>query len=280
MPRLITLCCAKGRFGWSLVKSWVSFGKIEKDTRMQGKVVAITGASRGIGAAAARVFADAGARVVLLARSAGQITELADDIGCGAMALPCDIGRADAVADAFAHIVTTCGGLDVLIGNAGVIDPIARIADTNPAAWSDAIDINLKGVFYGMHAAIPLMRGHGGTIITVSSGAAHNPLEGWSAYCAAKAGAAMLTRAAHLEEAAHGLRIMGLSPGTVATDMQVRIKASGINPVSALDPSVHIPADWPARALLWMCGPGGDAYLGQEIALRDDSIRRAVGLIP
>lgn len=246
---------------------------------MQGKVVAITGASRGIGAATARVFADAGARVVLLARSTPEIQALAADIGRGALALPCDVADADAVKAALSHVVAECGRLDVLIGNAGVIDPIARLADANPQDWSRAIDVNLKGVFYGMQAAIPLMRERGGTIITVSSGAAHNPLEGWSAYCAAKAGAAMLTRAAYLEEGSNGLRIMGMSPGTVATDMQVKIKASGINPVSTLDPSVHVPADWPARLLLWMCGPGGDDWLGREVSLRDENIRRAMGLI-
>jgi NAD(P)-dependent dehydrogenase (short-subunit alcohol dehydrogenase family) len=247
---------------------------------MQGKVVAITGASRGIGAAAARVFAEAGARVVLLARSGREIAEVAEEIGGEALAIPCDIGDAGAVQTAMQKIGAACGGLDVLIGNAGVIDPIARISDARPQDWSAAIDINLKGVFYGMRSAIPMLRARGGgTIITVSSGAAHNPLEGWSAYCASKAGAAMLTRAAHLEEAENGLRIMGLSPGTVATDMQVKIKGSGINPVSQLDPAVHIAADWPARALLWMCGPGGDAYLGQEISLRDEKIRRDVGLI-
>lgn len=247
---------------------------------MQGKVVAITGASRGIGAATARVFADAGARVVLLARSEGEITALAAEIGRGALAIACDVGDAASVDAAMAQIMADCGGLDVLIGNAGVVDPIARIADAAPEDWGRAIDINLKGVFYGMRAAIPLMRAQGGgTIITVSSGAAHNPLEGWSAYCASKAGAAMLTRAAHLEEGMNGLRIMGMSPGTVATDMQVKIKASGINPVSELDPSVHIPPDWPAQLMLWMCGAGGDAYLGQEISLRDGGIRRAVGLI-
>ena len=88
----------------------------------------------------------------------------------------------------------------------------------------------------------------------------------------------MLTRAAHLEEAAHGLRIMGMSPGTVATKMQVVIKASGVNPVSQLDASDHIPAEWPARALLWMCSTAADQWLGQEISLRDETIRRAVGL--
>ncbi|QCO55783.1 SDR family oxidoreductase [Pseudorhodobacter turbinis] len=246
---------------------------------MQGKVVVITGASRGIGEATARVFADAGAQVVLLARTVSKIEAIAAEIGRGAMALPCDVSDMGSVQTALGRVAVECGGLDVLIGNAGMIDPIARISDANPDEWSRAIDTNLKGVFYGMQAAIPLMRARGGTIITVSSGAAHNPLEGWSAYCAAKAGAAMLTRAAHLEEGANGLRVMGMSPGTVATNMQVKIKASGINPVSELDPSVHIPADWPARLMLWMCGPGGDDWLGQEVSMRDETIRRAVGLI-
>jgi NAD(P)-dependent dehydrogenase (short-subunit alcohol dehydrogenase family) len=247
---------------------------------MQGKVVVITGASRGIGAAAARVFAKAGAKVALLARSGGQAEEVAAQLGADAMALRCDVADVGSVDGAIAAVMARWGRVDVLINNAGVIDPIARIADAKPQDWGHAIDINLKGVFYGMRAAIPIMRAQGGgTILTVSSGAAHSPLEGWSAYCASKAGAAMLTRAAHLEEAEHGLRIMGLSPGTVATDMQVVIKASGVNPVSQLDPSVHIPADWPARTLLWMCGDAADAWLGQEISLRDEGVRRAVGLV-
>lgn len=244
------------------------------------KVVAITGASRGIGEAAARVFAQDGWRVALLARSAQDITRIAGEIGPMALAMPCDVADAGAMHSALARVLAWGGSLDALVNNAGMIDPIARLADADPAEFARATSVNLNGVFNGMRAAIPLMRAQGaGTIITVSSGAAHGPMEGWGAYCSAKAGAAMLTRVAHLEEAASGLRIMGLSPGTVATDMQVRIKASGVNPVSQLDPSIHIPADWPARALLWMCGPGGDAHLGQEISLRDEAIRRAVGLI-
>ena len=171
------------------------------------------------------------------------------------------------------------GRLDVLIGNAGVIDPIAQLADADPEAWGKAIDINLKGIFYGLRAALPVMRAQGGgTIITISSGAAHYPVEGWSAYCASKAGAAMLTRMADHENRASGIRAMGLSPGTVATAMQEQIRASGVNPVSRLDWSAHVPADWPAKALAWMCGPGADPYLGQEISLRDEEIRRLVGL--
>ena len=247
---------------------------------MTQKVVAITGASRGIGAAAARAFAAAGWRVALLARSEGEIASLAEKIGADAMALRCDVSDWGSVQAAVQTVLARFGRLDTWIGNAGVIEPIARIEEVDPAAWGQAIDINLKGVLHGMRAVIPVMKRQGaGTIITVSSGAAHNPLEGWSAYCAAKAGAAMLTRAAHLEEGANGLRIMGLSPGTVATEMQVKIKASGINPISQLDPAVHIPADWPAKCLLWMCGPGADDWLGKEISLREESIRRTIGVI-
>jgi NAD(P)-dependent dehydrogenase (short-subunit alcohol dehydrogenase family) len=247
---------------------------------MDQKVVAITGASRGIGAAAARVFAGAGWRVALLARTEAEITALAETLGDDAMALRCDVADWTSVQAALQTVVARWGRLDALINNAGVIEPISHLEAADPALWGRAIDINLKGVMHGMRAAIPVMKQQGGgTIITVSSGAAHNPLEGWSAYCAAKAGAAMLTRAAHLEEGGNGLRIMGMSPGTVATDMQVAIKASGINPVSQLDPSVHIPAEWPARCLLWMCGPGGDDWLGKEVSLRDNAIRRAIGVI-
>jgi len=247
---------------------------------MQGQVVAITGASRGIGAAAARIFAAEGARVALLSRNAGAIAELADSIGPQAMALPCDVASWPEVTGAVGQIVSEWGGIDVWINNAGVIDPIARLEHADPAAWARLIDINLTGVFHGIRAVLPVMKPQRrGTIRTVSSGAAHRPLEGWSAYCATKAGALMLTQAAHLEEAEHGIRVLGLSPGTVATEMQVKIKASGINPVSALAWEDHIPADWPARALLWMCGPGAESYRGQEISLREDSIRRAVGLI-
>lgn len=247
---------------------------------MQGKVVVITGASRGIGAAAAREFAAAGAKVALLARSGGEIGRVAAGIGPDAVALACDVSDWAAVRDAMAQVVARFGRIDVLVNNAGVIEPIARLADADAGEWGRAVDINLTGVFHGMKAVIPQMRAQGGgTIITVSSGAAVNPLEGWSAYCAGKAGALMLTRLGHLEEGPHGIRVLGLSPGTVATEMQVKIKASGINPVSQLDPAVHIPADWPAKALVWMCGAAADPWLGQDVSLREDRVRRAVGLV-
>lgn len=246
---------------------------------IKGKTVLITGASRGIGEAAARAFAEAGARVVLAARDGDAVARIAAEIGDAAAGIACDVTDMAQVQAAVDLAVARFGKLDILIGNAGVIEPIARLDAADPAAWSRAIDINLKGVFHGMRAALPVMQAQGhGTIITISSGAAHNPLEGWSGYCASKAGAAMLTSCAHLEAGSAGLRIMGLSPGTVATDMQRVIKASGVGPIAQLEWEDHIPADWPARALMWMCSPDADDWLGREVSLRDEGIRRRVGL--
>jgi NAD(P)-dependent dehydrogenase (short-subunit alcohol dehydrogenase family) len=248
---------------------------------LSGKTVAITGASRGIGAAAVRAFAAAGANVVLIARDRDAIAALAGEIGQTALAVPCDVTRYWEMQAALNAGVDAFGGLDVLISNAGVIDPIAEIAAADPDAWSQAIDINLKGVFHGAHAALPLMLARGaGTLITVSSGAAVNPVEGWSAYCASKAGAKMFTACLHTEYGHRGIRALGLSPGTVATDMQREIKASGVNAISQLDWSVHIPPEWPAQALVWMCGPEADPWLGNDISLRDPAIRSAVGVGP
>ncbi|MEM9433638.1 MAG: SDR family oxidoreductase [Pseudomonadota bacterium] len=246
---------------------------------VNGQTVLITGASRGIGAAAAREFAAQGAHVLLLARSVSQIEALSEELGDQATALACDVSRYEDLQAAAAAALEKTGRLDVLINNAGVIEPVARLSDSAPEAWSHAIDINLKGVYYGAHAVLPHMIAQGsGSILTVSSGAAHGPLEGWSHYCTSKAGAAMVTRCIDKEAAEQGIRAMGLSPGTVATDMQVIIKQSGMNPVSQLDPSVHIPAVWPAKALVWMCSPEADDLIGEEISLRDDEIRRRVGL--
>lgn len=247
---------------------------------MTGKTVMITGASRGIGAEAARVFANAGANVVLLARSQDDIAAIAGEIGERAIAIPCNVARYSEMSSAVATTLQVFGGLDVLINNAGIVDPISHLGDADPDAWGHLIDINVKGVFNGIHAALPALKEcGGGSVLTISSGAAHNAIEAWSAYCASKAAVNMLNRSLHLEEAGNGIRAIGLSPGTVATEMQRKIKASGINPVSQLDWDVHIPADWPAKCLLWMCSAEADQYCGEEISLRDDGIRRAVGLI-
>ena len=251
---------------------------------LTNKTVVITGASKGIGAATARYFSRHGAKVVLAARSVGKIAQLADEIaesGGLASAYPCDVGNHQAVAGLMQYAQDTYGSVDILVNNAGLIDPISRIADSDPDEWGAVIDVNVKGVYHGLRYAIPLMRKQSaGTIINISSGAANSSLEGWSHYCASKAAVLRLTGVAHKEYHSDGVRVVGLSPGTVATDMQVSIKASGINPVSQLDPSSHIPAEWVAEAIAWLCTPEADAHLGSDFSIKTDEGRKAVGLPP
>ena len=249
---------------------------------LTGKTAIVTGASRGIGAATARELAAQGANVVLAARTATQVEEIAEELrskGSKAVALETDVASFASINSAVEHAVADFGSLDILVQNAGVIDPIGHLADADPQAWANATHINYLGVFYGLRAALPVMQRQGaGTIINVSSGAAHGPMEGWSHYCSAKAAAAMLTRCAHLE-AGDSVTVVGLSPGTVATYMQEAISGSGLNPVSQLDWSAHIPPEWPARAIAWLAGPDGRSFAGEEVKLRDEEMQERIGLV-
>lgn len=247
---------------------------------LTGKTALITGASRGIGEAAARVMAGYGANVVLAARSTSDIDRIAGEIGDNAMAVSCDVSRFQDLQKAVAAARDRFGGLDILVNNAGVIDPIARLEESDPDIWNQAVDINLKGVYHGLRAAIPVMKQHGGgVIINISSGAATGAIEGWSHYCATKAAVLSLTRCAHKENAQDNIRVVGLSPGTVATEMQRTIKDSGINPVSQLDWSAHISTEWVGKAIAWLATDAGRPYDGDDFSLKTEEGRRAVGLI-
>lgn len=250
---------------------------------LSGQVALVTGASRGIGEAAARSLAKYGAKVVLAARSGSDVERIAADIngnGGQAIAVTCDVAKYEDVEKAIRACLDKFGTIDILVNNAGIIEPISRIESSDPEAWSSVIDVNVKGVYFGLRAAVPHMLQKGsGTIINISSGAATGALEGWSHYCSSKAAALSLTRCGEKEFGDKGIRVIGLSPGTVATQMQVDIKASGINPVSQLDPSVHIPAEWVGEAICWLSTEAGDTYRGIDCSLRDEDVRKAVGLV-
>lgn len=254
---------------------------------LSGKTVFITGASRGIGEAAARKAAGYGANVVLVARGTSDIERISTEIGDKALALTCDVSDYDSVKEAIDTTVAHFGGLDVLVNNAGVIDPIARIEDTSPDAWGKVIDINIKGVYHCMHAAHPALLkaaastndGGRSVIINVSSGAAQGALEGWAHYCATKAAVASLTRCANKEWNENGISVIGLSPGTVATDMMRSIKKSGINAVSDIDWEVHISPDWVGEAICWLTTDAARQFDGTDFTIKTDEGRKLVGLI-
>ncbi len=248
------------------------------------KVALVTGASKGIGLAIAKLFAEHGMTVFLSARSDSLLqvaTKAMREDGLDVYALPFDVSDPKQMQHSIAHIKKQTGRLDILVNNAGVIDPISRIEDSDVDAWSRVIDINTKGVFYGIRFAAPIMKAQkSGTIINISSGAATGALEGWSHYCASKAAALSLTKCADKELRRFGVKVVGLSPGTVATDMQAAIKESGVNPVSQLDWSRHIPTDYVAKAALALTGDMADDWLGQDFSLKTNEGRAAVGLPP
>lgn len=251
-------------------------------SNLKGKTVLVTGASRGIGEAIARHCAAKGANVVLVARNKAALDTIATeirDLGGQSLAVQCDVSRYLDVQNAVAQAVKKFNRLDILVNNAGLIDPIARLADSNPEAWNFVIDVNVKGVYHGLRTVIPEMLKTGsGTIINISSGAATGALEGWSHYCSSKAAVLSLTRCADKEYGKQGIRVIGLSPGTVATDMQKSIRSSGMNPVSQLDWEIHIPPEWVAKAFEYLCDKAADDFLGTDFSLKDNEARRQIGL--
>ena len=246
---------------------------------LDGKVIIVTGASRGIGASASAALAKAGATVVLTARDGALTEQVAKSIGPSASSRACDVSDYAAFAALVADTVSRFGKLDALINNAGVIEPIATIADSDPAAWGRNVAINLTGAYHAIRAVLPgMLAAGGGTIVNVSSGAAIRPLEGWSAYCSAKAGLHMLTRAIALETAGKGIRVFGFQPGTTDTDMQVLIRASGVNPVSQIPREKLTPVALPAESIVYLCTPAADDLNGQEFSLNEPSFRARVGI--
>ena len=197
----------------------------------------------------------------------------------GSLAFACDVSDPASVGAAIAATGKAFGPPTILVNNAGVIAPIGRLADLDPEAFAGSIRTTLAGAAFAAMAVLPAMAAAGrGVIVNLSSGAAHKPLEGWSAYCSSKAGLAMLTRSIDLEYAAAGIRAIGFAPGVVDTGMQAEIRASGINPVSRLRREQLAHASEPATAIAFLCGPGGAEWAGQELDIREPRLRAAAGL--
>jgi NAD(P)-dependent dehydrogenase (short-subunit alcohol dehydrogenase family) len=232
---------------------------------LAGKRVLVTGGNRGIGLAAVQHLARAGAEVTFTARTAAGA---ASDIAEGVVA---------DVTDRAAMAALMARGFDAVVNNAGIITPIGRIDVVAIEDWAQNIAVNLVAAFHVIQLAIRAMP-KGGTIINLSSGAARRPMEGWSAYCAGKAGLAMVTQAVHAEFGDRGIRIFGFAPGVVDTDMQGTIRASGINPVSKIPREELAAPDDAAHAIAWLCTPAADPFVGQEVDVRHAAFRQAAGL--
>ncbi|MHB8255524.1 MAG: SDR family oxidoreductase [Acidiferrobacter sp.] len=184
---------------------------------LTGKVAVITGASSGIGEAAARLLHQEGVRVVLTARRGDRLKAIAQELGNGATFIPADVGDPKQVALLFSQVRERFGGVDLLFNNAGV-GYHSSFADSKPEEWRLTIDANLYGVLNCTHAAIPLMKGRPGAMIsTVSSVGGRYGIAGWSVYNATKFAVVGFHDALRKELGPEGIRVALIEPGAVWT---------------------------------------------------------------
>jgi 2-deoxy-D-gluconate 3-dehydrogenase len=194
---------------------------------LEGKVAIVTGAGRGVGRALALALVGAGANVVLAARSAGEIGEVAsevEDLGRRALAVPTDVTREGEVERLVRRAVEELGGLHVLVNNSGVIHD-APLTETSPEEWDRVVATNLRGTFLCMQAAGRhfLSRGEG-KVINVASNFAFMGVPRFASYCASKAAVVNLTRAAAVEWASRGVQVNAIAPGYIETSMNAALR--------------------------------------------------------
>lgn len=192
------------------------------NNNIKEKVIVITGASSGLGAAAARHLANEGATVVLGARRKERIEELANEInsnGGKALALVTDVTVAKDVKSLVDNAVKVFGKIDVIINNAGVM-PLAPLERLKIEEWNQMIDVNIRGVLHGIAAALPYMKEQkSGHVINLSSVAGHLVWEGSAVYSATKYAVRAITEGLRQETKPYNIRTTIVSPGAVSTEL-------------------------------------------------------------
>jgi 3-oxoacyl-[acyl-carrier protein] reductase len=186
---------------------------------LKGRSVLVTGGSKGIGKGIARVFANAGARVAILARHAEQAEAAAREIGHGAFGLSGDVTSLPNMEKAVKAVADRNGGLDVLCANAGIFPP-AKLEEMTDAQWDEVVDTNLKGTFHSVKAAIPFLKKstQGRIVITSSITGPVTGFPGWTHYGATKAGQLGFMRTACIELAKYGITVNAVMPGNIITE--------------------------------------------------------------
>lgn len=244
-----------------------------------GKTAFVTGASRGIGLETARQLVARGWKVGMAARS-GTVAEAAESLGTdNAAAVQCDVADWNEVKSACDIVSKRFGTITALVNNAGVIDPVGRMADTDPAEWVHLLQINIGGPMNAARAVLPgmLKRGHG-VIVNLSSGAAHTVVEGWSSYCSSKAGLNMFTRCLAAEYGPMGIRVHDFIPGLVSTNMLNGAQKKFDNFVSRIGDEAKLPPELPARCIAWLINEGEGRAKEIHQSIRDPELRAMVGL--
>ena len=190
---------------------------------LRGQTTVVTGGSAGIGRAAARLLAEAGANVVIANRRAEAGREVADMLiaqGHSALAMSCDVGNEDSIRELFEQVARRFGTVDILVNNAGIM-PKTPFTDVSAEEWDRVQQVNLRGAFLCMREAARLMKENasGGRIVNVSSTSSMHPgVLGNAAYCASKGGVNMLTKSAAFDLAPENINVNAVLPGGTETE--------------------------------------------------------------
>lgn len=210
---------------------------------LQGKVALVTGGGSGIGEAAAKKLAAAGARVVALGRTDDELTDVVNEMrsqGGQAISLVADISDAAAMEQAYRRVEKEWGRLDIVFANAGINGVWAPIEELTPEEWNRTIGINLSGTFYTIKYAAPLLKRQGGSVIVTASvnGTRIFSNTGATAYSTSKAGQVAMTKMLALELAPHKVRVNVICPGAIETNIDENTEQRDLE-------KVRIPVEFP-----------------------------------
>jgi len=237
-------------------------------SNIQDKVVIITGASSGIGEATAKELASKGAKLVLAARREDRLKNLQEKIqnnGGQAIYKVTDVASYEQMEELAEYALTEFGKIDVMVNNAGVM-PLSPIHEKKINEWNTMIDVNIKGVLYGIAAVLPSMRERKeGHIINVSSIAGHLVFPAGSVYSGTKFAVRAITEGLRIEEANNNIRTTIISPGTITTELLEAISDPELKSVIVEDSKIGIEPASIARAIAFAIEQPSDVAINEMI---------------
>jgi len=246
------------------------------DLELKGLRVLVTAGANGIGRAIARRFAAEGAKVHTCDVDEIALSELAAS-DPAITSTPCDVSDRSAVAKLFAETLAKLGGLDVLVNNAGVAGPTAKVEEMNPEDWDRCLEICLTGQFNCARLAVPhLRKSKNASIVNISSAAGRLGFAMRTPYAAAKWGVIGFTKSLSIELGPDNIRVNAILPGLVAGDRQRRVleakaQQRGISYAEMERTAFSYTSEQNADQILFMCSPRGKTISGQAISVCGDT---------
>ena len=192
-----------------------------------------------------------------------------NELGYEARSFKFDLSQPEEITEKIAEAKEVWGGIDIVINNAAIVEPIEKLGNIKLAELTTSIDINFLSPAFIINECWEALKESEGKILNILSGAAINPIEGWFSYCSTKAALHMINQQAHLEGKLHNIKSIGISPGMVDTAMQQKIRKSGINHVSKVKKSSLISTVLPAELSLWAASDDANDLSGKMISLNE-----------